>query len=91
MISASLNLTFLTEFSVGSHILNLTDLPKDKIYSHKLKGISLCFTLLKQALCGNYVNFGVFRLYNDPTLDDVFNMFMKLVMSIPKNNILVCA
>nr|XP_039251152.1 exportin-7-like [Styela clava] len=72
----------------GERILQVVDLPKEKVYSHRLKGVSLCFTLLKQSLCGNYVNFGVFRLYNDPTLDDVLNMFMKLVMSVPATDVL---
>lgn len=72
----------------GSLIVNATEIPKNKIYSHKLKGISLCFTLLKQALCGNYVNFGVFRLYNDPALDDVLNMIVKLVLSVQESDLM---
>lgn len=72
----------------GTLITNATDIPKDKIYSHKLKGISLCFILLKQALCGNYVNFGVFRLYNDPILDEVLNMAVKLVLSIEESDLM---
>ena len=31
------------------------------MYPLKLKGISICFSMLKAALCGSYVNFGVFR------------------------------
>ena len=34
---------------------------KDQMYPLKLKGISICFSMLKAALCGSYVNFGVFR------------------------------
>ena len=37
-------------------------------YGGKYKGISVCLELLKRALAGNYVNFGVFDLYGDPAL-----------------------
>ena len=45
--------------------------------------------MLKGALCGNYVNFGVFRLYGDNALDKALNMFIKLMVSIPLKNLLV--
>ena len=54
-----------------------------------LKGISVCFSMLKAALCGNYVNFGVFRLYGDSALDDVLSMFVKLLLSVPQSDLLV--
>ncbi len=44
----------------GNRILSVT-VPKDQVYPLKLKGISICFSMLKAALCGSYVNFGVFR------------------------------
>ena len=46
------------------------------------QGVSICFNMLKHALCGSYVNFGVFRLYGDSALDDAFNTFVKLLLSI---------
>jgi hypothetical protein len=46
--------------------------------------------MLKFALSGNYVNFGVFRLYGDEALDDALNMFVKLVLSIQQNDLMVC-
>lgn len=55
----------------------------------KLKGVSICFNMLKAALCGNYVNFGVLRLYGDTALDQALNMFVKLLISIPLKNLLV--
>jgi len=55
----------------------------------KLKGISICFSMLKAALCGNYVNFGVFRLYGDEALDNALNTFVKLLLSIPQSDLLV--
>ncbi|OXB75098.1 UNVERIFIED_CONTAM: hypothetical protein H355_015459, partial [Colinus virginianus] len=45
----------------GSRILTLGELPKEQMYALKLKGISICFSMLKAALSGSYVNFGVFR------------------------------
>ena len=73
----------------GTRIMSLGEPPKDQLYSHRLKGTSLCFSLLKNALSGGYVNFGVFRLYNDPTLEDALNVFVKLVMSVQSNHLLV--
>lgn len=74
----------------GSRILSMGgDIPKDKMYSHKLKGISICFSMLKSALCGGYVNFGVFRLYGDSALDDALGMFVRLLLSIPQQDLLV--
>ena len=45
--------------------------------------------MLKAALCGNYVNFGVFRLYGDDALDEALKMFVKLLISIELKNLLV--
>ncbi|XP_026489379.1 exportin-7-A [Vanessa tameamea] len=71
----------------GSRILTV-DVNKKQMYAMKLKGISLCFTILKAALCGNYANFGVFRLYGDEALDNALNMFAKLLLSIPQSDLL---
>ncbi len=54
-----------------------------------LKGISICFSMLKASLCGNYVNFGVFRLYGDDALDNALGMFVKMLLSISQNDLLV--
>ena len=59
------------------------------MYALKLKGISVCFSMLKAALCGSYVNFGVFRLYGDEALDNALNTFVKLLLSIPQTDLLV--
>ncbi len=45
--------------------------------------------MLKAALCGNYVNFGVFRLYGDETLENALKTFIKLLLCIPRNGLLV--
>ncbi|XP_040573298.1 exportin-7 isoform X1 [Lepeophtheirus salmonis] len=73
--------------SYGSRILNL-NVGKEDIYRLKLKGISICFSIMKAALCGSYVNFGVFRLYGDEALDNALNTFVKLVLSISLSDLL---
>lgn len=45
--------------------------------------------MLKFALCGGYVNFGVFRFYGDVCLDDALNTFVKMLLSIPQSDLLV--
>lgn len=45
--------------------------------------------MLKAALCGNYVNFGVFKLYGDDTLENALNIFVKLLLSIPLSDLMV--
>jgi len=69
--------------------MSLSNLPKEQIYAMKLKGVSICFNMLKAALCGNYVNFGVIRLYGDRALDDALEIFVKTLLSIPQEDILV--
>lgn len=45
--------------------------------------------MLKAALSGSYVNFGVFRLYGDDALDNALQTFIKLLLSIPHSDLLV--
>uniref|UniRef100_A0A6I8RC37 Exportin 7 n=1 Tax=Xenopus tropicalis TaxID=8364 RepID=A0A6I8RC37_XENTR len=59
-----------------------------QLYVLKLKGISICFSVLKAALSGNYVNFGVFRLYGDEALDNALQTFVKLLLSVPHSDLL---
>lgn len=65
------------------------DVPKGQSYPLKLKGISVCFSMFKAALCGSYVNFGVFMLYGDEALDNLLKVFVKLLLSIPQSDLLV--
>lgn len=72
----------------GNRIMNF-DVPKNQLYPMRLKGISICFTMLKAALSGNYVNFGVCKLYGDETLDNVLDVTTKLILTIPQTDLLV--
>ena len=40
------------------------------------------------ALAGNYVNFGVFKLYGDPALDNALDMALNLSLAIPLTDII---
>jgi exportin-7 len=62
---------------------------KDQIYSMKLKGISICFNILIYSLSGGYVNFGVFKLYNDNALKDELEMFVKLLLCFNQSDLTV--
>lgn len=73
---------------LGNRIMNY-DVPKNQLYPMRLKGISICFTMLKAALSGNYVNFGVCKLYGDETLDNVLDVTTKLILTIPQTDLLV--
>lgn len=72
----------------GNRILNSSP-PVHNIYPLRLKGIAVCFLILKHALSGNYVNFAVFKLYRDDTLNNVLNVTAKLILSIQQSDILV--
>ncbi len=51
--------------------------------------MSLCLTILQRALCGNYVNFGVFALYGDMALSNALGIALKLALSLPLEEMLV--
>lgn len=46
--------------------------------------------MLKAALSGGYVNFGVLRLYGDDALENALGMFIELLGSVDQNDIMVC-
>ena len=77
-----------TSCQISLYFISVYSIPL-QMYPLKLKGISICFSMLKAALCGSYVNFGVFRLYGDDALDNALNTFVKLLLSIPQSDLLV--
>lgn len=70
----------------GTRVLQLTSI--GNAYEQKHKGVWVCLTMLARAMSGNYVNFGVFELYGDPALKDALDMALRLVLSIPMNDIM---
>ncbi|KAF1791887.1 Armadillo-type fold [Phytophthora cactorum] len=57
-------------------------------YGDKYKGVALCLGILYRALGGNYVNFGVFQLYNDKSLENALEIALQLVLSIPHEDLM---
>ncbi|GFE54549.1 importin-beta N-terminal domain-containing protein [Babesia ovis] len=52
-------------------------------YKKIYKGAAACLQVLDHTLGGEYVNFGVFEVYGDATLDDVLRLAFQLCLSIP--------
>lgn len=65
----------------GSRILQLP--VQQNIYLEKYKGIRLMLNTLTNALSGNYVNFGVFSLYNDTALQNSLDVSLQMCLQIP--------
>ncbi|KAI8099750.1 armadillo-type protein [Halteromyces radiatus] len=72
----------------GRHILEKTVTQEDRKYQEKYKGISICFQILSRCLSGKYINFGVFWLYQDKTIDQVFRMMFQLMLDIPMDDLM---
>ncbi|RCV22123.1 hypothetical protein SETIT_4G195400v2 [Setaria italica] len=70
----------------GSRILVLPN--GTDIYGSKYKGIWISLTILSRALCGNYVNYGVFELYGDRALADALDISLKMTLSVPLSDIM---
>jgi exportin-7 len=45
--------------------------------------MSIALGILRAVLAGRYVAFGVFRIYNDPVLDDAMHVILRIIASIP--------
>lgn len=73
----------------GQLVSQMGVIPPGDVYRVKYKGIATCFNILRHSVNGGYVNFGVFRLYNDPALDDALATFLALVNSVPLEDIMV--
>lgn len=70
----------------GSRVLALPVM--QDIYVEKYKGIRLMLNVLTCALSGNYVNFGVFSLYEDKALQNALDISLQMCLQIPLNDIL---
>ncbi|EQC37130.1 hypothetical protein SDRG_05357 [Saprolegnia diclina VS20] len=71
----------------GSRVLQNNRALRDP-YAEKYKGISLCLGILFRALGGNYVNFGVFKLYNDAAWDRALEVSLQMALSIPIDDLI---
>lgn len=72
--------------SYGSQVLSLP--VRQNIYVEKYKGIRLLLNTLINTLSGNYVNFGVFSLYNDTALQNALDISLQICLQIPLSDIL---
>lgn len=70
----------------GSRILQVP--VQQSIYLEKYKGIRLMLNTLTNALSGNYVNFGVFSLYNDQALENALDVSLRLCLNISVQDVL---
>lgn len=58
------------------------------IYKQRYKGISLALDIMSYSLIGSYVNFGVFKLYRDPALQNALQMSLNMLLSIPLSEVM---
>lgn len=77
----------LSEYGSRACALAISD--PEQLYPQKYKGVAVCYNIFRQALCGDYVNFGVFQLYGDSALDVAFDTFFKLLVSTPMSDLMI--
>lgn len=70
----------------GSKILEVPVV--QDIYLEKYKGIRLMLNTLTSALTGNYVNFGIFSLYQDPALQNALDIALQMCLNIPLDDVM---
>jgi len=59
------------------------------VYTERYKSISQCFIILTRTMEGQYVNFGVFKLYQDSCFMDVLTVMVKFARSVPLDELMV--
>eukprot|EP00658_Telonema_sp_P-2_P070522 TRINITY_DN599_c0_g1_i7.p1 TRINITY_DN599_c0_g1~~TRINITY_DN599_c0_g1_i7.p1 ORF type:complete len:536 (+),score=170.95 TRINITY_DN599_c0_g1_i7:603-2210(+) len=59
------------------------------MYTERYKAISQCFIIITRTMEGQYVNFGVFKLYNDTCFMDVLAVLLKFAQTIPLEELMV--
>lgn len=70
----------------GNRILHVP--VRQNLYVEKYKGIRLLLNTLIMALSGNYVNFGVFALYDDKALQNSLDVSLQMCLQIPLTDIM---
>ncbi|KFD46784.1 hypothetical protein M513_12312, partial [Trichuris suis] len=75
--------------SCGSRLLPTTGIPPEHIYHIRYKGMMLCSAMLRSIFTGNCINFGVFSLYGDSSIDDALRMFFEMALDIGRGQFLV--
>jgi exportin-7 len=58
--------------------------PEDpSAYAKKYKAVNIAATIMSRALDGGFLNFGVLKLYSDPSLDQSTGVLLQALLSIP--------
>ena len=63
-------------------------LPEGDKYKQRYKSMALALNVLISALSGNYVCFGVFKLYNDPALDNALDVALQMILSVSVEDVI---
>jgi hypothetical protein len=67
--------------AVGQRLLQLPDVPEDRLYKERLKPLGCLATAVKHVLQGNYLPFGILHLYGDGSLNTLlattFQLFVR--------------
>eukprot|EP01114_Cavostelium_apophysatum_P014128 TRINITY_DN3584_c0_g1_i2.p1 TRINITY_DN3584_c0_g1~~TRINITY_DN3584_c0_g1_i2.p1 ORF type:complete len:1107 (+),score=249.53 TRINITY_DN3584_c0_g1_i2:122-3442(+) len=74
--------------SYGRRAISYQLPPGTDPYNEKYKQIAHCLVTLSRTLVGNYVNFGVFRLYGDRCFDEAVAACITMAFSIPLRDLL---
>jgi len=72
----------------GTRILHHPIQNPNKIYNERYKGMSLALLALTVALSGNYVNFGVFALYDDKALENALEVALQIILFITIDDVM---
>ncbi|VDK31333.1 unnamed protein product [Gongylonema pulchrum] len=70
----------------GTRMLSLPKVSPEIAYKQRYKNIGAMFSVLKVALGGSYIPFGILRLYGDSCLQDVLDLFIKLFTYISEDD-----
>ncbi|CAL8089365.1 unnamed protein product [Calicophoron daubneyi] len=74
--------------TIGLHIIpNTRDIPKSTVYSVKLKPIMAALNALKVCLSGNFINFGVFSLFREDSLEKAMEMSVQLMLCVDEADV----
>lgn len=60
----------------------------EDVYKFKLKGFSECFHILRVSFAGGYCCFGVFGLYGDNCLNEIYSTMVKMMNCVTKSDML---
>ncbi|KAF8569577.1 hypothetical protein P879_05088, partial [Paragonimus westermani] len=68
-------------------IPNTRDLPKQSVYQVKLKPIVAALDALKVCLSGSFINFGVFSLFREESLEKAVEMGVQLMLCVDESEL----